>query len=384
MDGLSKNYNRLLILTVFCQILINSTNSKFQYLGFNKFQYLLWGLMCLFFIFRLFVNGLPKYVLIRLCLFIIITIILLLLKDYTVLQLFIFVVYCLFLDNKEIVKDFFYAMSGAVIVVIPLSFAGIFPMYTPVNYLLAYGFNNPNTLGLIITLMYLSYYYVFDNINEYLFLGITILAMVIVKTQLGDNTALIVIGLFYIVTHIKSEKFDKFIKGLTMGLPFILCAVATFLSYFVENYNWTLKLSSFLTRRPEIWNQYYSIYSVHLIPQDVPLASLSNYGLYFYGSNLPLIYRGFDGAYSHDLLTQGIIVMVVILFIIAGFVFQLDSERDKKLISIVFVLLIFAFSESIFTVPFGSFANYLLILSVRAVLCRPVISSTDISIKTNH
>lgn len=368
MARLNKVYNGLLIFTIFCQILINSTNSQFQYWGLNKYQYFLWLCMFFLFVYCFFKYSLSRTVLMRLLILLIITIVLLLLKDYFFVQLFIFVIYSLYIDTKEIIKDYFYGIIFAVITVILLSYIGFFPMYTPGNYLLAFGFNNPNTLGLLITLIYLSGYLIFDKVNEIITLIVTMGIIYFTFFPLDDKTASITIFIFYILIHINVKGFNYFIKWITIIIPFVLFILAVFLSFYVEKYNWTLRLSSWLTGRPEIWAQYYSIYKVHLLPHDVQTFSLSNYERNFFGNNTPLLYRGFDGAYSSGLLTQGVIGIIILLIVISYYIYCLDVNKDRKLIIVFLSLLIFAFTESIFIVPFGSFTNYLLILAVRNVL----------------
>lgn len=364
--NLKKIYNRLLQLAIVVQIFINSTNTTLKNTAFKYTQYFLWALMIALLLFLIHSNGITQRTMISVIIFLFITIIATLFNDKTIIPLFIFSTYCIYMDNTQIVSNYLKGITTIIIITVLLSISGFLPIKTGTN-LLSFGFNNPNVFGFLLVIVYIGY----CILNRYHLVIKILLAISLVCFNiffLDDNTASIVIILFCILQLIHFEQINYFLQKMTIIMPELLLFVSYFLMRTYGKYKWTYSIDSFLTNRPQIWSFYNNLYGISLFPQKIQIYSLSNYEYFFFGQNLPLQYRGFDGAYIYLLIFDGIIMTIFILIAISYFVAQLDLKKEQIYICSTLSILIFGITESVAIAPFGYFENFLLILVIRKVL----------------
>lgn len=364
--NLKKTYNRLLQFTIIIQILLNSTNTMLKNTVFRYTQYLLWGVMIILLLYFIHSNGMTKRAMVSITIFFCITIVAVLFKDKTIVPLFIFSSYCIYMDNIQIVSNYVKGITIAIIIISLLSIVGYLPMKTDTN-LLSMGFNNPNVLGFLLVVAYIGYCIL--NKQYSIFKIILASGLIIFSVFfLDDDTACIVIILFYILQLTHSERINFFLQKLTIIMPEVLLLVSYCLMSTYGKYSWTYSIDSFLTNRPQIWSFYKNTYSIGLFPQKVQTYGISNYEYFFFGKNLPLQYRGFDGAYIYLLIFDGVVITFLIMFAISYFVANLDLKKEQVFISSVLCILIFGITESVAVAPLGYFENFLLILAIRRLM----------------
>lgn len=363
----TKIYNRLLSFTIAIQIIINSTNAFWKDSFFKETQYCLWVLMVIILLYFIQSRGITKRAVIGLCIsFLYVIALITLFKDKTFVPLLIFGAYCIYMNDIQIVRNYMNGIILAIIVIIGLSVIGYIPMKTDTN-LLSMGFGNPNTLGFLLTIAYFGYCIVYKgSTTKRLLFAITLILFDIF--YLDDNTASIIVGLFFVLQQVKSYQVTYLIREITACMPEILLLFCYFITYTYGNYDWSYTLNSFLTGRPEIWAFYNNSYGIHLLPQHVQAYSLTSFEYFTFGKNVPLQYRGFDGAYVYLLISEGIIVTFVIIISLTYLIRQLDLKQEKIILFSILCILIFGITESIAIAPLGYFENYLLTLTIKKIL----------------
>lgn len=366
MFDIRKIYNGLLFVTISWQVYANSVSNGVQGNILKYIQYILWALMLLLFMYVLFLKGLSQRGWAALLVFFLISIIACFFKDYVFIPFFIFGVYGIYISGQQIIKIYSYSMLVVVVSTVLLSLVGRFPMYTESN-LLSMGFSNPNVLGFLITTIFIGFLITY-NVPFVESLIIATLICLFDYICLGDNTAFTITIIFFALSFGKSDQFTLSLKEIVVCMPVALFILSWFLACFYGKYNWIYEISSFLTGRPAIWNAYKDIYTIHLFPQHIQIYTLSSYQYAFFGENLPLIYRGFDGAYIYLLLSQGILITALILYSLTYYVIHLNAKKQKKELYMMASMLIFAVTESIVIAPFGYFESYLVILIIRKLI----------------
>lgn len=363
----NKMYNRLLCITIATQIFINTTNMPLNNSVFKYSQYFLWLLMVISFIFIVQVKGIGKRPAICLCIIVSSVIIwIALFRDESLVPILIFSSYCIYIDDKQIIKDYTDGIFLAIIIVVMLCIAGYIPMRTSTN-LLTMGFKNPNILGFLLTIAYMGYCILHrkNAILRLLLAGILITFNILF---LDDDTASVVLILFYILQQVNSNRVAYIIKKITTFIPELLLIISWAIAYLYGSIKLLNTLNNFLTARPMIWSYYINLYGIKLFPQRIQTYNVSSFEYFFFGKNLPLQYQGFDGAYVYLLITEGVILTFLILFSINYLIIQLDFKQEKVLIFAVLCILIFGITESVAVAPLGYFENFLLILAIKKVI----------------
>lgn len=366
MNETNHLYKRLLTFTIFYMATYSSSLwiSKFSQPIFGYVRYILIAFMLIFFLYRfIFLNKSRRQMAIVLVLLIFFMYNLLFHYGIVVIPILVFCIYSSYLSPKEIIQSYTLGLSFCVLFVVSLSLVGVLPMKNDSD-LLAYGFSNPNGLGGMLAVIFMSYLYLHWRKSKILFLTLYIVAIFLNNHILNDRTAalgMIIFLFFYVVRH-HIRNFN--LLGLIgIFLPVILTIISLLLAYLYGRNNWIYSIDHLLTRRIYIWNYYLNMSGIHLIPNSLNIVKANEGELDFYGKNINILLTGsFDGGYMFLLLRMGIINTIAILYLIGNF---FNYLRRKHSISLEILLLIFvinAFTENTYVAPYGFYASYLIVI----------------------
>lgn len=281
-----------------------------------------------------------------------------------ILMFFIFVNYCLWMDGIKILQNYRNAMLCAVVVVVVLSFFGVLPI--KLNGLWVFGFNNPNILGLLLTQICLLNF-VFYSKRYYFNYFCIILLFLFDIYYLDDGTSKLCLIIFILLYSLYKLKYVRLlIIRFTLFLPTLLAAFTVFLTINFGKFQWTEELSEWLTNRPKIWNIYFNNYGINMWPQSVIQFSANDFTRRFFGNNLPIFYRGFDGSYIYNFITLGFFIGILLIIATTFFIYKI--KKDRALSCTICSLLFYSFTESAILAPFGYYESFLLVISIVVII----------------
>lgn len=361
-----RGYRVLLVVTIFYMAIYNDSLwvNKFNHSIFGYVRYILICLMLVVFLYRLvFLNRSRERLLIVLGLFSFLVYNLLFHNEITFIPIIIFCLYANNLNRREVIQSYALGLILCVLLVVPFSLIGILPIRTD-NNLLAYGFSNPNGLGGILSVIFMSYLYLNWRKCKVWFIVLYIGAIYFNYSILVDRTASICMLVFLMCYFIRLHIHNSDVIGLIgMFLPVILTIVSLVLAYMYGKYNWTYEVDHWLTRRVYTWNYYLNTNGVHLIPDKMGLVQANEFEKGFYGKNINVLLTGsFDGGYIYLLIRMGIINTIAIIGLIVNFFNRLRIENDVSLEILLIIFMICAFTENAYIAPYGYSESYLLVI----------------------
>lgn len=242
----------------------------------------------------------------------------------------------IFLSINDLLKNYFFGISGGMILVFLCAAVTMIPNYNK-RWIFSFGFKNPNTFGFYLILLYFLFLYL---INKKMKISATVAFVILtlfLKFELDDVTATIAlfIGFICYILLPFGKKILKFnmVKWFINFLPILF----TFLTYWIGinyfNYGWMYELNNVFTSRPIIWNYYLNNYSFHLTGTDIP-------------KDISVSRGAFDGAYLYYPMLKGIVPFIFILALAVIALEKINKNNLYFLTVILVLLLFFAFSEN--------------------------------------
>lgn len=361
------SYRSLFVFTIFYTATYSSSllTQRLSQPIFGFIRYILVGFMLILFLYRfLFFNQTRNRLLITLALGFFCIFNLFFHYGTVVMPIVIFCLYVMYLDKREVIYSYMFALSLCVILIVFLSLIGILPIRTD-NNLLAYGFSNPNGLGGFLAVIFMSYLYLhWDTKGSFWYMLLYLGAITCNCFILGDRTAGICMAFylfFYFVRH--DIKKTNIFGYISVYLPILLVLISLLLAYIYGKYAWTYTIDRLLTRRPYTWNYYLNFDGIHLLPNKMNIVKANEAELQFYGKNINVLLTGsFDGGYMFLLLRMGLINTVLIISTMICFARRLLKEHDVALQILLITFQIFAFTENTYIVPYGFYASYLIVI----------------------
>lgn len=359
-------YRRLFIFTIFYMATYSSSLwiSRFSQPIFGYIRYILIAFMLMFFLYRfIFLNKSRRQMAIVLALLIFFVYNLLFHYGIVIIPILVFCMYASYLSPKEIIQSYAVGLFFCVLFIVSLSLVGVLPMKND-NNLLAYGFSNPNGLGGLIAVVFMSYLYLHWKKSRILFLMLYIAAIFLNNYTLDDRTAALGMSIFLFFYMIRNHIRDANTFGLIgIFLPILLTIISLLLAYLYGKSNWVYNIDHLLTRRIYIWNYYLNISGIHLFPNSLNIIKANEGELDFYGKNINVLLTGsFDGGYMFLLLRMGIINTIAILYLIGNFFNYLIRKRNISLEILLLIFIINAFTENTYVAPYGFYASYLIVI----------------------
>lgn len=362
-----RNYILLLIVTIFYSATYSSSLwvSVFPQAVFSYIRYGLLGLMTVVFLYHfLLVSRTRKQWGIALCLLIFLIYNFLFQYGSLLAPLIVFCAYMSFLNQREIIYSYALGLSLTVFFVVLMSLMRILPTVMDSGFL-TYGFGNPNSIGGILAVVFMSYLYLSWQKSNILFLSLYVAIIAINNFVFEDNSASICM-IIYLFFYLIRKRFTGYqVVGIIgVCLPTILTIASLFLAYFYGKYKWINDIDEMLTRRIYTWNYYLSLNGLHLIPHSMGIIKANEYQLGFLGfyekSIDPLLRGFFDGGYMFLLLRAGIIDTILVLSVLAGYFYKLAKNNKISLEILLLIFLVYTFSENEWIAPYGFCVSYLL------------------------
>lgn len=366
-SGISKTnrgYRLLFVITIFYITIYNDSLwlNRFSQSIFKYLRYVLLCLMLVVFLYRfIFSNSSRKQLFIVLGFLLFFAYNLLFHNGMNLIPLIIFCLYTSNLTQREIIRSYALGLVICVLLVVPFSLFGILPMRTD-NNLLAFGFSNPNGLGGILSVTFMSYLYLNWQKCKTYFLILYIGVIYFNYSILVDRTAGICMVIFLLCYLGRKHIHNSDIIGwIGIFLPAVLIILSFVFAYLYGRYNWVYGVDHWLTRRIYAWNYYLNTNGIHLLPNKISLVQANEFETGFYGKNLNVLLTGsFDGGYMYLLLRMGVINTIAILSLLASFFNKLKVKSNVSLEILLIILMIFSFTENTFIAPYGFYVSYLL------------------------
>lgn len=286
----------------------------------------------------------------------------LVLGDHKLYPAIYFAMYLSYLGIYDIIKVYFKSVFCTLIIVSFLSLIGILSIKE--NDLWLFGFSNPNTTGLIITICLLSYTTLNWRKFSYKYYVVMIISIAFEGLILNDNTALIVTLLYMVLSILlRKGKLIKVVQDIAMVLPTTLALFSWIIARLYGKYNWTSTLDGLLTHRPQIWSFYIANYPLKLLPQRFVTYQASNFQLKNMNGYIGNVYSGaFDSSYLYTLISSGLIISLFILFILTIYIYITRNDIALTCFNLSFVL--FGFAETNAISALGYYESCVMVLSL--------------------
>ena len=285
-------------------------------------------------------------------------------RDSAIILFSFFSMYCLYIPIIQIIRAYTFGVFSAISLVVFFSLIGVLPVKVE---LLSFGFDNPNTLAFYIMLVSISIVTLNWNTSKPRVFIFYFIALIFCEFLLSAETAFYSMILFIMCYFVVNKKDDIniFLKWLMICFPFFVTLICWYLGISFGKYNWTFKVNHFFSSRIEIWNYYLSTYPVRLLPQKVELIKANDFVKIFFGNNLsPLMSGAFDGAFIYNLVTQGLIISLIILFLLSWSMKQILNWKILPLALLYSVLLIYSITETVPLAFIDYFQSYFLITCI--------------------
>ena len=248
------------------------------------------------------------------------------------------------LNKNNLIKEYFFALSIAFIIIAVLSLLN----FIPNSDLL--GFTIKNTTGYFIGCTALTSLFLYKN-SKYLKYMLILLAAIIIWVIYDDRTMSIILFMFLILYKFRLfEKPSKRIQTrLIILLPFLLTTISFIFILFLDNSSFIHNIDNMLSYRISIWNSVYKNTTLSLFQQSV------NYSFYIssfeIGQSMFYMVKvsGLDGFFALSPVQYGLIITVIFLIILFySLKILLNTPVKNRLLLCLSICWIFlGFSETI-------------------------------------
>ena len=198
------------------------------------------------------------------------------------------------------------------------------------------GFYHPNTLAMYIMMTFFEFAYLIYTSSKknkkIILMGIII--MLLVNAITGSRSTVISIGFMLVLIYFEPLLFNgkngsKIKILIAKNLYIILLLMTILISYiYTTNSNFLVSINKLMAGRIDIQNYY-----------------LREYGITLFGNNLEYV-RTLDNAYLKTLLSYGIIVSIIYVYIYNCIIKKSLKEENKFIIYVFIIVAIYSMSES--------------------------------------
>lgn len=259
--------------------------------------------------------------------------------------LFKIFLYGIALKGTTLRKTYIYYVAsnmGVFLTVFVCSIIGIIPNTKRLEgnwSIYSFGFSNPNTWGMLITVCLMGYCYLVKDKVNYLRIAFITTATLIMYGYCHSRGCLFTLLIFYVLVlvEIKFKLFD-FIAGkrILMGSICLLFPAISYLSYYLAaNYFFSAfikKLDNYFTWRFYLW----SFYWFTAVP-----------GVFAKLDTQRFIYRSLDNGYLVLFYKVGILAYFVYLFVFCLCILQSYKKRDGYALTIILAYFPLLFIEGL-------------------------------------
>lgn len=260
--------------------------------------------------------------------------------DSLLLQLALLIIASLRVDFKSIVKKDL-VVKAIILIFILFAYSNnlvetlYFARSGKIRY--SFGFNHPNTFGFFIMSAFFEYVYLKkENINKIAFILLTGIVLYLLNLA-GSRSSQITIMMFvvlFIAQVISSKRNNKkskrnIINTNSVALTFIILTVGSL--YITKQY----ELSSYLAEQID------NFFSGRILLQMV---FLQNYDINIVGNNVNY-FATLDNVYIRILINFGILAWFFFGFIYCKGISKGNKVKNKTIVNIIFVLLIYGLME---------------------------------------
>lgn len=248
------------------------------------------------------------------------------------------------LNKNNLIKEYFFALSIAFIIIAVLSLLN----FIPNSDLL--GFTIKNTTGYFIGCTALTSLFLYKN-SKYLKYMLILLAAIIIWVIYDDRTMSIILFMFLILYKFRLfENPSKRIQTrLIILLPFLLTTISFIFILFLDNSSFIHNIDNMLSYRISIWNSVYKNTTLSLFPQSVN----SSFYISSFEIGQSMFYMvkvsGLDGFFALSPVQYGLIITVIFLIILFySLKILLNTPVKNRLLLCLSICWIFlGFSETI-------------------------------------
>lgn len=253
-----------------------------------------------------------------------------------------------FLNTKDIVKIYFYALTIVLLIVALSSFIGVLPMMA--DGFPVFGFGYKNRIGFIIFSIALYIFFIIElreaNKKEELIGFIILVIALFFERLVQDRTALILILFFIMLYFLHIFRINNVVMQiLIVSLPVILIIFSLFLTFNFLKIQWIFKLNEWLSWRIGLWNNDWNMYGVTLFPQQI-----NSYFSYTTSYGQFMTITALDGYFALGILKNGAIFFLISILALMNMLYFnfKNMDRQKELIiclTVTFIL--YSFSETL-------------------------------------
>lgn len=264
------------------------------------------------------------------------------------------------IDNKKIVKYFFWTNLILFPLIPLLAYMDVLPQSTPLHYKLVdgvsvlrkdWGFGNPNAPFFYMMPVYISYIFLrfekYNILDRLLLLGSSLLIYYTTYSRTGLITIMITLILVEIFRKVSLEK--NIVQKSIVFIPYLFFILSFILGFYFSNNE---VINKILTGRPLCWNAYIAQYGD-------PFTIFGNKYSSEMRNNYPL-----DNSYIYIQAYFGVIVWIIIAFTISKGLNICVKENNKKIILISIMIMLFSFTENMM---FDAASNIPFILLIKSI-----------------